>query len=264
MKKRKKKHRQPEEPAKPRTRRVQSAGGVTELEKRLAVDVRRIYIEERSAFESMKHNTNVVYRPPKRYEGKPAEYLEDEQIEKAVPPIWLQMARVFVARKIDPPAFIGSIFGDAALDRRAPEPNMLITENSLKCWRRIQKEKEEQIALGLKMQQQLALQKIMVLQKLGKQTPEDAYAVTLLNTGLELSALFRYCLALSIGGKRFRHIAQRFEADACIQFVRYKKYYLSHWKDFLPEKISARMRKVYRYLFAEDEDYDIETQEEES
>lgn len=218
----------------------------------LAGKIRRIYIDERSGFDAVRHGCPVQYRPPKRYDGKPAVYLEstDHVVTPAVPSAWVKAARIFLRDKIDPAMFIAGLFGYLDLEAIPPEPPHLVSPRNLKKWPLIRERQSGVIRLALATEKSIALCEFLPQKNiLGKDTVA-AYESVLLNEGLALSPLFRYCQALKIGGKSMRDIAERYQAEACLQFDRYQDYYLCHWKGFLPPKFEARMQQIHDYLYA--------------
>lgn len=212
---------------------------------RLAFRIREIYIRERSASEQLLFGGEYRYRPPRSYDG-PHEMTEQQV---AAGSVWYKMMVFYVAHKIDEHAFIAYMFGRAEPGGRLPEPNMLYGPKSLAKWEKAQAEKGREIETTLVVQRRIAMANIAFLQRLAGKSATESFERTIVDTTLALSGLFRYCLASSIPGKRFRRLAAYYEGDACLQFERYRKYYKRHWKDFLPVGFIKRSRKVYAMLF---------------
>lgn len=263
MKRKKKPDAQPPPQPQRRRRKMGDRRERDQVLTRMAGDVRRAYIEERSEWETLRSGVAVQYKPAKRYDGKRDVETDDGLVlEKGTASIWVKLAQFFIENKIEPRAYIHAQFEEAGKRERPPNPDQLTSANSLFRWKRAKKRKEAEIKLALQIQATIATKKITILQAYGGKTPEDTSAITLLNIGLELSALFRYCLALSIGGKRFRRIARQFELEACLQFERFRKFYLRHWSKVLPEGFSERSRLIYDYLLWEPQNDDQEEDEE--
>jgi hypothetical protein len=245
----------------PRRRKMQGAPDISaELE--LAYQIRALYIEERNAFEQLRGRTSD-YKPSAHWDGHEGLQIEDVQISAGRQSIWQQLARIFIVHRIDPAVFIANRFDGVPLDGRIPEPNHFIGAKARKLWEKDKCRKEEEIELALTIQRNVARRSVLSLIALLGKSKDEACALTLLDDGLELSALFRYCLACSIPGKRFAQIAKFFETSACLQFERYRKFYQHHWKDFLPSGFSTRSRAVYRYMFEEGHGQDDEEEVEE-
>jgi hypothetical protein len=236
---------------------------LSKTEQMMVAQIRRVYIEERSMFESMLNNAQVRYKPPKRYDGIPAVVVDGEGSQPAVPAVWLQMARKFIAKQIDPLLFIPAVFSYIELGRRPPEPLQVVSDKYIERWPKMRAGQSETIRLALQMEQALARRELAIYKLLGKKDNITAHEIVLLDEGLALSPLFRYCLALAVGGKSMKQIAQRYVAEACLQYDRYREFYLCHWKGILPPKFKVRMQLIHDYLFAEAQAYAIpETDEE--
>lgn len=234
-------------PDQPRRRRWAGAEPITAKERRssLAFRIREIYIRERSAAEQLLYGGEFRYRPPRRYDGR-HKIVEQTVAEDSV---WFKMMLFYVAHKIDPHAMIAYMFGRCEPGGMLPEPNMLYGPKSLAKWEKAQDEKGREIETALQIQRGIAKRQIAFWQRIGEKSAVESYERTIVDTSLALSSLFRYCLASSIEGKRFRRLAAYYEGDACLQFERYRKFYRRHWKDFLPAGFAKRSRKVYAMLF---------------
>lgn len=247
------KKKKPDEPAasKPRRRRCQSTVAVNKdaVLTKFSRYVRQAYIAERIEWDRVRTGVRSVYRPAARYDGKPPVETDDGVVlEPGTESVWLRLAKFFLEHRIDPPAYIRIQFEEADNREYAPNPDQLVSPKSLYRWKKAVSNKEREIKLALESQIELASGNIIMLQAYADKTVEDASALTLLNIGLELSALFRYCLALSIGGKRFRQIARRFEVGACLQFERFREFYLRHWAKVLPAGFKERSRLINDFL----------------
>lgn len=230
---------------------------------RLAADVKTAYVRERNNFESMCLGRSAGYRPARAYDGRPAECTGDGVVlQAAKPSVWRRLAALFLRERIDPRLFMAVQFGRLGPDAAIPEPPQFVArcpETGRDClppkvaarWEQARRRKGREIAAALRAEVDIAVGRMRFLQLLAKQKSDDSYAMTLLDAELELSALFRYCLARSLPGKRFRQIAEFFEPEACLQFERYRTFYLRYWTDFLPDDLPDRAREVYGRLYEE-------------
>lgn len=220
---------------------------------KLAKTLRAAYVQARSAFESVKLGTPYKYHVPKSYDGKPPiETTDGVVLQPGTKSVWIELAKFVRREDVDPLLFIEAQF-DRGPTQRAVEPRQLKSAKCLTKARRLTNFKGQEVATELFLQQDTARGKITSLQIYGKLQKEDSYAVTLLDTDLELSPLFRYCLALSIGGLRFRRIAKRFEVEACVQYRRYRTHYKRHWSELLPAGFDRLSRQVNRQVMSQDE-----------
>lgn len=214
----------------------------------LAARIRVWYEEARSAYESLLTGARVRYRAPRRYAGVAARCMEEDEsvvLERAVPPVWDKLAAFFLARKIDAALYIRVQFEPAQLKlRAAPEPHQLITEARLAAYEERKQKLGPALATALASQKEIAAMEIAAVEGDGRSS-EDACAATLVNTSVELSPLFRYCLARSMPGERFRAIAKLYVYAAVRQFMCYREHYCAHWRAWLPSGFPAMAEALY-------------------
>lgn len=211
--------------------------------------IRWAYIMERSRWESFMAGERITYRVPNLYDGKPVSKQEGEHtIRVCKPNIWDKLAGWFFEMMINPEAYISFQFDMLSLeDRHPPEPQQLTSDRYLRLWERDKEKLSERIRVRLLCEKQEA-ENMAGRLKAGGATDEVAWAYTLNNSGLELSPLFRYCLASMLYGRAFRRIASRNEAGAIAQFERYRRFYKEHWKTLLPQGFSKRSKELYPNL----------------
>jgi hypothetical protein len=243
----------------------------SDRELRLAAAIREHYRKERSIYETAKNGgTRVEYVPPARFDGRPAKLLGDRHppkdalervkpLERAKPSLWLRLARYFRAGRIDPFLYISCQFELApeAVLGRAPEPDDLDDAACRERYAIAYAAAEARLAQSLPVQKGLAALQIKTLRALRGVPAETAWAAVLCDRHLELSALFRYCLASSIaaeGRPEFADIADRFRGEAITQFERYRDLYLKHWRAVLPEGFADEARQDYAALLGGDEE----------
>lgn len=134
--------------------------------------------------------------------------------------VWKKLARFCQKRKIDPLRYVQWCLSvNQVLLGRPPEPNQLLAPSKMdefvKSWpKQVQRDQER-----LKREMDIASCSHSAYKTAGVK-PEDAWAVVLLDTGLEISPLVRFWLARTIGGERFDKIADRFEVNALLQYHR--------------------------------------------
>jgi hypothetical protein len=215
----------------------------------VALRVRTCYAQERTRWETMKAGTRVDYVVPKSFDGRPAVTVEGECVlEKAKAPVWVTLANWFREQKIHPETYIRLTFDRLTHEpERAPEPIQLKSAKYLDQWNKHKDGIAKHIGVALVVERQQAEIAYGGL-RAGGVEPETAWAHVLTSDGLELSALFRYCLAVRLGGKRFDRVAAYFEPAAILQFERYRKIYKVQWAGLLPKGFAARSRRIYPHL----------------
>lgn len=213
--------------------------------------VRACYTIERSRWESLKEGKQVNYTPPQRYDGMRAVTVENElELEPARSSVWQKVIDWCGSREIDPAEYIRICFTHLPMINTAPEPQQLLGAKYESRWHETWEHMEEQLALDLKLQKQIARTNIIVQQTVSGETPEDAQLLVITDGDLSLSPLFRYCLATSINTKKMREVATIFQAEAVLQFECYRRLYKRLWKEILPEGFSKMSRRLYPHALA--------------
>lgn len=216
---------------------------------RTANEIRQVYIRERSAYESMVNGREIHWTVPKLYDGKPDLKIEDADegegvVEKGSQNTWLDLARKFLAKKIDPEPYIRESFDKMVLGK-PPEPRQLLSEAAIEHWEKMKDKLEGEVETALTIQTRLAYSGITYLRP--AHTENQAYTLVLRDEDLDLSPLFRYCLAVRLGRKEpeFLTIAAGCRMGAVLQFMRYEEAYLKHWSAWLPRGFQAKARRWY-------------------
>lgn len=213
--------------------------------------VKRIYAYERSRWESIKQGSEVNYILPKVYDGKSAIMIDGElEIEKAKKSEWKTLADWIKGNKFPPKAFLATVFDNhLCTSKRALEPFQIRTDKYANLWYNTKDKMSERIKIALYSQRNTASREYNY--KLNSLNKYNAWATVLLNMSLSLSPLFRYCIAMGIGTDRFQDLACRFEANAIMQFERYRKFYKEHWFNLLPRYFSINSSRNYPYLIVQ-------------
>jgi hypothetical protein len=154
----------------------------------------------------------------------------------ADPGVWVRLVRFCASRSIDPLAYLAWRF-EEGLPGRPPTPQELLNARAADAYRAALQEDGREIEVAYRVQQQAARTAILLAQRLGGRTGPDAWAAVLLDEGLPLSALYRYALALSIGGARFERIAALYAAAAASQYRRHRAHYDAVWGPWIPRPL---------------------------
>jgi hypothetical protein len=150
--------------------------------------------------------------------------------------VWVQLVRFCRSRRIDPLAYIEWHFDNALLGSLR-EPKRLMDRKLAADFLADEEQERPEIEIAFRVQQQTARVHILLAQQGGKRTAGDAWASVLLDETLSLSALYRYCLAHSIGGDRFDRIAGLYEDEAIRQYRRNRSDYDVTWGQWVPATI---------------------------
>ncbi len=218
--------------------------------------VRRAYERERCAYDSLLQNKYVPYKAPKYYQGAATIRMNGPDgpvVQKARSSVWTTLAAYFLTHRIDPDLFMRAQFSPAALKLdRPPEPNELLSSNRLALYHDTVQSMERTIAVSLTSQRSKATVEIAFAEAAGK-TPLDAYMWVLTNDGIELSPLFRYCLARSLTGVQFQDVARHYLPAAVLQYIYFAAAYEQHWGAYLPPGFARVAEQLYARAQADEE-----------
>lgn len=212
--------------------------------------VKTCYEWERSRWESRKEGKHLSFEAPAVYSGAPAKTIEGQTVVQARKSSeWEAILRYCKDNGIEEPAaYIRMAFDHTPVDRKmAPQPKDLRADKYLAIWRKYYPKLLEHMETKLDIERRAGSAAIASHQIVGTRR-DDSYAIVLMNRHVAMSPLMRYCLAISIGGMRFRRIARRFEPEAILQFMRYRTQYMKVWRDVLPKGFEARAVSIYPHL----------------
>ncbi len=212
--------------------------------------VKTCYTVERQRWERLKTGDKVKYVPPRKYDGVKAITIEGTEVEPSKASVWWKIIVWCQARYIPPEEYVRVCFHGMPNGDCAPEPAQLLGPKYEAKWKKLWSKKEEMLRVSLQWQKDTAKTRIVVRQKLYKQEPEASFKHVLTDGNVDLSPLFRYCLAKSIGGPVMRKVAQTFKAEAILQFECYRKLYKKVWAAELPKGFSAMSKRVYPLVLA--------------
>jgi hypothetical protein len=175
------------------------------------------------------------YKPSPMFDGHPGS-LEESPRES----VWLKAARALRRLGYDPEAYVRAQF-DVYSKNGPPRPDQLTSPSSVRLYEHRCRGEEvvarERFSLG--SQVEVAKQRIEALVA-GGYAPEDAWYEVLLDPDVDLSPLFRYCLAVSISRKadaedeRFAELSAELKPAAVAQYTTYQEAFDAEWVKFLP------------------------------
>jgi len=210
----------------------------------LARRFRAAYIRSRNAFEQSRQNrVGYSYRPGPQWDGG---YNKREYYYK---PIWPSLAAVCLDNRIVPEVWINAVFMNWTADR-APEPNMFKGKKLLHYHSAADHD-------GYKMwiRDEFRAQKLLLraesdkIMDCGDYSVSEAQKLILVDKGLCLSYLFRYCVAVS---EKIADIEAALVVDALQQYVMDRSLYDEIWADWIP----VRLHKLADKILSGQEEYD--------
>ncbi len=230
--------------------RVQPAT-VSDLTHKVADRARAAYERERSRYESLVSGKNIRYRAPRVYGGHDPLRLADApevEIVKGRASIWVRLATFCLSHRIEPEAYMQAQFdSDEMRLRRSPEPAQLMTEGRLCSYREARARHGAMVAQALHSQLGVVRAEVAFTME-AAMSAEAATLVVLMNDGIELSPLFRYCIARSIG-KACQLAAKSYRLEAIMQFNCFPEHYVAHWRRYLPVGFATMAVEAYKDFF---------------
>ncbi len=243
----------------PQRRRKETVPGspYTAAQTEVATVLKNVYAQERQRHlnnQGMKAN---AYAPDKWEDDIREDVYDEENVEDAASAKksdqWFELAKKILAERLDPEAFIRRQFHVLPADAKPPWPNQL---NGPKAFANYEAGVEisfNEIFSAFTSQQQIAENHMVVAQS-GGSSPEEAWEDVLDDDDMPLSALFRYCLALSVAKKtkdeRFKVIARRFRTVAALQYLQDPESYNAIWgEDWIPKKFRDKVNSIYDRVY---------------
>jgi hypothetical protein len=123
-------------------------------------------------------------------------------------------------------------------------PNQLATENLLKLYREWQPQYGKQIAQAFHTQQAIARSQIAYCAEFN-QSYEQTFAMVLLDESLQLTAMFRYCLAV---GEKLDAIAARYKDAAVLEYLSSPDDYDKYWGEWIPQQLRNSAGEVAKAI----------------
>ena len=160
-----------------------------------------------------------------------------------VPPYWPRIVQFLLKHSItDFQAYIAVQFSARRLMGPAPTPKHMVGEKALQVWKNYRKSFAKtagDLRHSLNCQKGVFSHAILRLHKeLPRLSPNQVRDGVLLDTDLALTALFRYCLAMSKG---LAKIARVYELAAKAEFLANRAAYCSAWRAWIPESLKEKV-----------------------
>lgn len=227
-----------------RVKTVVNENGFSENEMKLGKRIKSIYIAQRTAFDRRIKGIETIWRSCRRYDQGVSETVET----KAVLPVWITLARFFREKEINPYDYINFHF-QKQLITNPLEPFQLKTDKNWQDYEVWKKKEVKSILIAFRTQKSICTTNIQIVQSNGSRASnKEVYVDVLTDEALELSALFRYCLARSLN---LKDIASIYEQQAAMQFYCNPDAYLKIWKKWLPQGFHERARKLFKQTVGE-------------
>jgi hypothetical protein len=275
----------------PRKRRKIDVGGMpagvvnSTPERRMALLLRNTYEIERRRHENQRKSDEQAYDPGRfdkdlgqlGYERRASvtDNVEDNpghdpgdgpgMARAGAKLVWRQIARHLIEKHVDPEAFIRAQFVVMPDGGRTPPPEAFLNfSKSMARYKAAKRIAEQEIVTAFKFQQSKFRTTALVARRSHLiKTDEEAWAAVLEDEETELSALFRYCLALTTSMSkttgdrpRFRQIAAYYKLAAALQYISSADQYDEVWKNWIPEGFREQASEAYRAFYGAENETD--------
>jgi len=213
------------------------------------------YILERQFFDSQRSGKQEAYKPGRRLDGGKLlsrgahvhdmldEAVEDTELDN----VWQKIAKGLWAKEIDPVDYVQRVFFMlVGKETNPPTPAQLLSDRYMELYRLSRRRLRQDLTASLRCQQTTARTELTHLQQFGGETMLSAFSLVLDDEALELTPLFRYCLARSLRRKDFSARAKKEFLDAAaLQYVRAREEYDVVWGNFIPLDFKRLAQKAY-------------------
>ena len=222
----------------------------------LARQIKAAYTLERRLWEERIGKTKRSnYTPHPKYEGKEVRATIEDR-KQASKNVWLSVVQTLLPASIHPVVYVRVIVRALEGGSQAPPfPNNLVDEKWLKFFHRQSSEIAGNIDADLNRQCEYSKNALLRYQQVLGYDLKSAMYYLLSDGTAPLSALYRYCLAISMlrapnvslvdDVSLFQRVAKRLEESAVLQYTCFPGEYDSRWNDFIPAKFSQDARRIY-------------------
>ncbi len=156
--------------------------------------------------------------------------------------IWYDVARLALAERIEPGELIEAAFS-VADEGCLPEPTSLLSPAVVARARDRRGLAVENFRVALDAQQNIWMIEVYLIKRRADCDFETAASRALKNRRLDLSALFRHCMATGAGDVE---VAGLFEEAAFEQYLPIKWAYDRAWGEFIPAALKDRANRFLR------------------
>jgi len=224
-----------------------------ELLQPMADLLKAAYTFERQLFDGVRTGEKSNYRPAKKYDGK-VDY-DGETPVLVNKNAWVDTVKALQADGIDPVDYVHKVFfmllhrpNPAA---SAPTPAQLLSTQFRKFYKQAKTMALEEIKKRFESERRLAKTHVMAKQSVNELTMQDATEEVLLDEDIDLSPLFRYCLARSMKTPEFADLATRFFLQrAVLQYVRASSDYGEVYGEWIPDDFRRSAKVEYNDLIS--------------
>ncbi|WP_439627002.1 hypothetical protein [Gemmata sp.] len=170
-------------------------------------------------------------------------------------PVWRKLATFARNHRIDPARYVRWSLDvpQVGYPPEVPEPNRLLERARMERYAADRPKVRGRIAAKFALEKREARTMILCRQGAHGDEPAVANLFTVTTSSLDLSPLFRFALARSIGGDRMMRVAGKYEDEALFQFSRDPDEYGAAYDsdDALPDGFAEKAARFYAQIIAQ-------------
>lgn len=190
---------------------------------------REEYIRQRRLWEENRSiDRKSRYRPSPRYD-EPQFDAQDNQVQER---FWVRAVKFLLARDFDPVACVTSLFTTAGNSPHPPWPNHLVSTRNAELFSEATEASGVRVGASLVYQKNRCRLITTLLAADEGLRGADLFRRVLLDETLELSDLFRYCMAVSV---ELADVAAHFKRRALLQYLLHVTKYDQFWGELIPK-----------------------------
>lgn len=200
----------------------------------LASICRQAYILARNRWIATRQISGVGYDPGPRWDG-------GQHRNKTYKSIWPKVAAFVTEHKLNPFFLARSLCEHVADSDRPPLPNMMYSPKSLAIYAEYKLQMERNIAASFRSNSALVRSRLAYYQSAYKYSEPNAVLYLLTNPRVQITHLYRYCLARAAG---FNALVDELAPAAAMEILGLEKMYERVWGDFLPKDFVATAQQI--------------------
>lgn len=205
-----------------------------QIHAQLASICRQAYILARDRWIATRQSGGVGYTPGPRWDG-------GQHRNKTYKSIWPKVAAFVTEHKLNPFFLARSLCEHVSDSDRPPLPNSMYSTKSLATYAEYKLQMERNIAASFLSNSTLVRSRLAYYQSAYKYSEPDAVLYLLTNPRVQITHLYRYCLARAAG---FDALVEELAPAAAMEIMGLEKVYKRIWGDFLPEDFVMTAQQV--------------------
>jgi hypothetical protein len=169
--------------------------------------------------------------------------------DEGLPDVWLALVRLCARHGIDAVDFLRWQMRPVTLLDGVPQPNQLASQPRIQRYLDAFPAEKQSVLVSFNSQQTHARGFLAYWRDMPEVNRQQALAATITTKAIDLTPLFRYCLACSIPGDYFRKIAESQEVAAAVQYAGNRRAYdATGWSAFIPPQLRMKADRIYSAL----------------